>query len=74
MAHLNVTVVNALGTFEGRIIVNDSDTTKAGQIMKNLIGNINSVDMLSLEKEEGEATVFGQEILRQSVITVKVIG
>jgi hypothetical protein len=74
MAHLNVKVVNSLGTFEGFILVDGDDEKRALQVMKNLIDNINSVNLLSLEDTDGGATVFGQEVLKQSVITVNVVG
>jgi hypothetical protein len=74
MAHLNVKVVNSLGTFQGFIVVDGDDETRARQVMKNLIDNINSVNLLSLEDTDGGATVFGQEVLKQSVITVNVVG
>jgi hypothetical protein len=74
MAQLNVKVVNSLGTFEGFIVVDGDDETLARQVMKNIIDNINSINLLSLEHTGGRATVFGQEILKQSVITVNVSG
>lgn len=73
MAYLNVKVINSLGTFEGRIVVDGDDETTARRVMKNLIDNINSINLLSLEGPHGDATVFGQDVLKQSIVTVNVV-
>lgn len=73
MAHLHVKVTNSLGEFEGIIAIAPADGANADKIMVNLINNINNIDFLSLENE-GQATVFGKELLKQSVVSIKVVA
>lgn len=74
MAHLQVKVTNSFGTFEGKItLAANSDLASADKLMRELITGINAMDMLSLEGENGEATVFGETVLKESVITVKAV-
>ena len=75
MAHLQVKVTNSFGTFEGKVtLAANSDSSAASQLMRDLITGINSMDMLSIEGEDGEATVFGETVLKESVITVKTVN
>lgn len=71
MAHVSVKVVHSLGTFEGKITL-AANATKADaeSVMRNIIGGINTIKTLSLESDDGSATVFGESVLRESVITV----
>jgi len=75
MAHLQVKVTNSFGTFEGKIaLAANSDLASADKLMRELISGINAMDMLSIEGENGEATVFGETVIKESVITVKAVG
>lgn len=75
MAHLQVKVVNTLGTFEGKITLAANAThTDATNVMKDLIGGINSLELLSIESDKGDATIFGQDVLRSSVVTIRAEG
>lgn len=74
MAHLQVKVTNSFGTFEGKVtLAANSDSAAASQLMRDLITGINSMDMLSIEGADGEATVFGETVIKESVITVKAV-
>jgi hypothetical protein len=42
--------------------------------MREMIGGINNMKMLSIENEDGEATVFGESILKESVVTIKAVS
>lgn len=72
MSHISVKVVNRLGSFEGHIMLAANATEEdADAMMRGLIGGINTINALSLEHDDGSATVFGEATLRESVITVK---
>lgn len=74
MAHLQVKVTNRFGTFEGKItMAANAPEGDEARVLREVIGGINSMEMLSIENE-GEATVFGKEVLRQSVISVKAVS
>lgn len=74
MAHVQVKVTNRFGTFEGKItLAANSEDGAAEKLMREMIGGVNTMKMLSIESD-GEATVFGESVLRESVITVKVAG
>ena len=74
MAHLQVKVTNSFGIFEGKVtLAANSDSAAAGQLMRDLITGINAMDMLSIEGDDGEATVFGEAVLKESVITVRTV-
>lgn len=71
MSHITVKVVNKLGAFEGKIKLAANATKEdADTMMRGLIGGINTINALSLEHDDGSATVFGESTLRESVITV----
>ena len=75
MAHLQVKVTNAFGTFEGKItLAANSDLAAAEKVMRELIGGINTVKLLSIEGLDGEATVFGESLLKESVVTIKAVA
>ena len=75
MAHLQVKVINSLGTFEGKItLAANSDQAAADKVMRDMLGGVNTMKVLSIETGDGEATVFGEAVLRESVISVSAIG
>lgn len=75
MPHINVKVVNTFGTFQGKITLAANSTNQDAQnIVKELIGGINTMQMLSIETEDGDATVFGEQIIKQSVISAKAVA
>ena len=72
MAHLMVKVTNAFGTFEGKVsLAANTDVVQATDTMRALINGVNELKMLSIEND-GFATVFGEEVLKNSVITIRV--
>lgn len=74
MAHLQVKVTNSFGIVEGKItLAANSDLAAAEKVMRDMIGGINSIKLLSIEGDNGEATVFGETVLRESVITIKAV-
>lgn len=75
MAHLQIKITNSLGSFDGKItLAANSDAASADKVMRELINGFNTMKMLSIETNEGEATVFGEAVLRESVITVKSVA
>lgn len=75
MAHLQIKVTNSYGSFVGKItLAANSDAASADKVMRELIGGVNTMKTLSIETDEGEATVFGENILRESVIAVKAVA
>ena len=74
MSHVSVRVVNKLGSFEGYIkLAANAPTEDVESMVRSLIGGINSINTLSLEHDDGSATVFGEAVLRESVITAKAV-
>jgi hypothetical protein len=75
MAHLEVKVTNSYGTFSGKItMAANAEPGNEKVVMREMIGGINNMKMLSIENEEGESTVFGESILKESVVTIKAVG
>jgi hypothetical protein len=75
MAHLQVKVTNSFGTFSGKItMAANAEPGNEKAVMREMIGGINTMKMLSIENEDGEATVFGEAVLKESVITVKAVA
>lgn len=75
MAHLQIKITNSIGSFDGKItLAANSDAASADKVMRELINGFNTMKMLSIETGEGEATVFGENVLRDSVISVKAVG
>jgi hypothetical protein len=75
MAHLEIKVTNSIGSFDGKItLAANSDAASTDKVMREMIGGVNTMKTLSIENDEGGATVFGEGILRESVITVKAVG
>ena len=75
MAHLQIKVTNSYGSFDGKItLAANSDAASADKVMRELINGVNTMKTLSIETDEGEATVFGENILRESVISVKAVA
>jgi len=71
MAHVKVKVVNKFGSFEGKITLAANGTrADADKVVLNLINGINTIKTLSLEDDDGSATVFGESVLRESIINV----
>lgn len=74
MSHIQVEVINKLGTFQGFITLAANATmTDATDTLKTLIGGINSIQTLSIENTDGTATVFPEGVLRESVIRAKAV-
>jgi hypothetical protein len=72
MAHLMVKVTNTFGIFEGKVsLAANTDVVQATDTMRALINSVNELKMLSIEND-GSATVFGEEVLKNSVITIRV--
>ena len=75
MAHLEVKVDNAFGTWVGKItLAVNSEPDHEKVVMRELIGGINTMEMLAIETDDGESTIFGQSLIRQSVVTVKAVS
>jgi hypothetical protein len=73
MANLNVTVINSIGNFSGKIVLaSNTDTDGAYNVMKEIIGSINTMKHLAIEHDDGSATVFGEAVLKSSIVTVSV--
>lgn len=71
MAHVMVKVTNRFGSFEGKITSAANGTkADADTVVLNLISRINTIKTLSLENDDGSATVFGESVLRESIINV----
>ena len=74
MAHVQVKVVNQFGTFDGKITLAANGTkADADKVVLNLINGINTIKTLSIESEDGSATVFGEAVLRESILTVAAV-
>jgi hypothetical protein len=74
MAHIQVEVVNKLGTFQGFITLAANATMEdATSTLKQLINGINSIESMSIESTDGTATVFPQTVLRESVVRAKAV-
>ena len=75
MAYLEVKVHNSFGTWVGKITLSaNSDPGHEKVVMRELIGGINTMEMLAIETDDGESTIFGQSVIRQSVVTVKSVS
>ena len=74
MAHVKVKVVNKFGTFEGKITLAANGTkADADKVVLNLINGINTIKTLSLEGDNDTATVFGEAVLRESILTISAV-
>lgn len=74
MSRVQIKVTNSLGTFEGFIALAANSTLEdASDTMKALIGGINTIQFLSIEDGNGTATVFPENVLRESVISAKAV-
>lgn len=72
MAQILVTVVNRMGSFSGSIMLEaNSSKEDAVKTVREIIGSINTLNSLAIEDIDGGATVFGSQILRESVITLR---
>lgn len=76
MAHLKVKIINSLGSFEGKITLAAANSTieDADKMLRDIIGGINTMQLLSIESDNGEATIFSEQVLKESIIIAKVMA
>ena len=75
MANLSVTVSNSIGVFVGKIVLAaNTDEQGAADVMKEIIGSINTMKHLAIEHDDGSATVFGETVLKTSIIKLAITG
>lgn len=74
MASIYVTVTNAICETSGFIKLAENSTKEdAWNMLKSMVGGVNSLETLSLETTEGVVHVFPQGILKESIISASVI-
>jgi len=71
MAQLMVRVINSFGTFEGELKLANATVKDATETLVALVNEINNLKMLSIEND-GVATIFGEQVLKNSVISARV--
>lgn len=75
MRRIQVKVTNQYGIFEGVIeLVGNTTEKEAKETLQAIRDSINTISMLSIEHEDGSATVFPEGVLRQSVVNLKMIA
>lgn len=74
MPHLYVTVIHPLGTFSGELeTTGESSREDLEGTVEELEQVINRLESLSLLRSDGSKVCFSEQVLRQSILTFKVI-
>ena len=76
MYQLRVTVTHRLGTFSGTFMdsmISQATFEEINQFVDGLGAKINGLERLSITADDGSEYVFGEEILKHSVLNFKVI-
>lgn len=74
MSHIQVKVSNKFGIFEGSVNLAANASSEDGlKTVQSIINSINTINMLSIEHSDGSATVFSENVLRESVLTLKLV-
>lgn len=74
MSHIQVKVTNKFGVFDGFVsLAANSTKEETLKTLQNIISSINTINMLSIEHSDGSATVFSENVLRESVLSLKIV-
>lgn len=72
MAKIQVKVTNRFGVFEGFVnLAANTSEKEAYETLQSIRDSINTINMLSIENDDGSATIFPETILRHSVLNLK---
>lgn len=67
--------MNKFGNFEGLVtLAANTSNEGAMQTLQAIRDSINTINTLSIENDDGGATIFPETVLRDSVITLKVVA
>jgi len=74
MSYIRISVTNALGKWAGVIEPeNPCPATILEQTANEIFGNLNKTKVLAMKNFDGEKVIFGEDILKSSVICYRVM-
>lgn len=74
MLHIYATVIHPLGTFSGELeTTGEPSREDLEDTVQALEQTINRLHLLSLLRSDGSKTCFNEQVLRQSILTFKIV-